>query len=566
MVSQRKAAIVFVLAAVIVVTARSHAQQAPPQIGQKTPQPSATPPTERPVDDVVRINTNLVQVDAVVTDKDGNQVTDLGASDFEILENGQARQADHCLYVSLVEKRSAGTTPVGPPPDQLTARDLQRTFVFIVANPLIVISLTISSPQGLKSRTITLAERTTFANQQAARLLQWFVDENMGTNDLAAISSTEIDLGVLASFTSDKHVLHAAAEQVRNGLRHQSVPPVLVYYQIDLGSASTTKHTYDLNPLIQQNLSVLEIAGRALAQVQTLPGRKFLILISRGMLYDPRLPGSHVVRTRMDQLITQANRAHVTFYTLSTTAIGNFGGSGSDGLSAAGLRGIEDIDSLVHLVTETGGRAIYNTNDIRVGFADILEENRGYYLLAYNPGAEATGRPHRIQVRVKRTGLRVRARAEAYAQEASGDRKTPTVADTFNTPLAVRDIKVSLNPTIAEGGADSKRIVTTTLAVGLSDVEARSKDRDRQVFALEMFVRIVGPDGRVVKENGETINFKMNAANLEATLRDGLVSQFEFEATGAGFYRISVGVRDTVSGRVGSATRFVEVPAARTRK
>lgn len=520
----------------------------------------------KPDDDVVRINTNLVQVDAVVTDKDGHHVTDLGANDFEILENGQVRQPDYCSYVSLVEQRPATGPATLPAPGQLTTADLRRTFVFVSADPVIVIAVSLFPRNApLKSWTINLQERPTrSAGREGAQLLRWFVDEKMGQNDLAAISSVEIDLGVLASFTTDKQVLHAAIKRLDEGWKDQSVPPVTIHYLIVEGSVN--RYTYVLDSLVQQNLSVIDNLSRALAQVQTLPGRKFLVLVSRGMLYDPLLPGSLIVRSRMDQLIARANRAHVTFYTLSPTEIGNYGGSGHNGLSASGLRGIEDIDSLVHLATETGGRAIYNTNDIRVGFADILEENRGYYLLAYNPGAEATGRPHRIQVRVKRAGLHVRARAEAYSQAAIDNRTTTTLADTFNTPLAVRDIKVALNPMFAERGADSKRMVTTTLAVGLADVEARSKDGDGQVFALELFVRIVGPDGRVVKENGETMNFKVNGPKLEKAVREGLVSQFEFEAAKPGFYRISVGVRDTVSGRVGSATRFVEVPAARAAK
>src|SRR5882724_4659413 len=71
-----------------------------------TPAPSPTP-LEASQDDVIRVRTNLVQVDAVVTDKDGHHVTDLSASDFEILENGQVRRADYCSYVSLVEQRPA---------------------------------------------------------------------------------------------------------------------------------------------------------------------------------------------------------------------------------------------------------------------------------------------------------------------------------------------------------------------------------------------------------------------------------------------------------------------------
>ena len=60
--------------------------------GQQTqpapsPAPQRTPPAADD-QDVVRITTNLVQVDAVVT-KDGKQVTDLSAEDFDLFEDGE---------------------------------------------------------------------------------------------------------------------------------------------------------------------------------------------------------------------------------------------------------------------------------------------------------------------------------------------------------------------------------------------------------------------------------------------------------------------------------------------
>ncbi|MEK6282631.1 MAG: hypothetical protein AABN95_19905 [Acidobacteriota bacterium] len=84
------------------------------------PAPSASPrssPTpESPdldYDDVVRITTNLIQLDVVVTDKDGNQVTDLSEKDFEVLENGrpqeatpQPREAEPQLLVEHSERHS----------------------------------------------------------------------------------------------------------------------------------------------------------------------------------------------------------------------------------------------------------------------------------------------------------------------------------------------------------------------------------------------------------------------------------------------------------------------------
>ncbi len=57
-----------------------------------------TPPTA--ADDVVRISTKLVQIDAVVTDKSGNPIKDLGAGDFEVLQDGKPQQIVSVSYVN----------------------------------------------------------------------------------------------------------------------------------------------------------------------------------------------------------------------------------------------------------------------------------------------------------------------------------------------------------------------------------------------------------------------------------------------------------------------------------
>ena len=68
----------------------------PSPLSEPAPSPVPTPPDKSLPDqkneddtDVVRITTNLMQVDATVTDRDGKQVTDLKAADFEIMENGR---------------------------------------------------------------------------------------------------------------------------------------------------------------------------------------------------------------------------------------------------------------------------------------------------------------------------------------------------------------------------------------------------------------------------------------------------------------------------------------------
>src|SRR5688572_29833457 len=81
----------------------------PPTAPQSATAPSQKPGTQPPDDtDVVRITTSLVQIDAVVT-KDGKQVTDLTAEDFEIFEDGRKQVITNFSYVSNVPASPADT-------------------------------------------------------------------------------------------------------------------------------------------------------------------------------------------------------------------------------------------------------------------------------------------------------------------------------------------------------------------------------------------------------------------------------------------------------------------------
>src|SRR5215207_3250046 len=91
------------LLAALLATAFARPQQ------QTTPaqQPAPGPEQADDDDEVVRITTNLVQVDAVVTDRDGRQVTNLRPEDFEIIENGRPRQVTNFSYVRVAQPTTA---------------------------------------------------------------------------------------------------------------------------------------------------------------------------------------------------------------------------------------------------------------------------------------------------------------------------------------------------------------------------------------------------------------------------------------------------------------------------
>jgi len=75
------------------ISALTNAQQSQPS--DKHPEPSPTPPASDY--EVLKTNTNLVQIDAVVTDKQGRHVADLAANDFEIVEGDRTIAPEYFL-------------------------------------------------------------------------------------------------------------------------------------------------------------------------------------------------------------------------------------------------------------------------------------------------------------------------------------------------------------------------------------------------------------------------------------------------------------------------------------
>src|SRR4051812_30240373 len=102
------------------------------------------PPTQKPEDvEVVRITTNLVQVDAVILDKNGNVVTDLKPEEVQIFEDNKQQKITNFLYSSSpssLERQSetVATTRTNEPaapvaaPKTLTRNDVRRSIAVVV--------------------------------------------------------------------------------------------------------------------------------------------------------------------------------------------------------------------------------------------------------------------------------------------------------------------------------------------------------------------------------------------------------------------------------------------------
>jgi hypothetical protein len=77
------------------------------------------------------------------------------------------------------------------------------------------------------------------------------------------------------------------------------------------------------------------------------------------------------------------------------------------------------MDTLRIMADETDGRAIVNSNDLDRGLRQIVRDTSAYYLLGYTSAVTTDGKFHKLNVRVKRPGLQVRARNGYVAMSAA---------------------------------------------------------------------------------------------------------------------------------------------------
>lgn len=177
---------------IFVVSAPVLAQQPQPQ-KPKPPVPNRQQQDpEEDQDSVVRISTNLVQLDAVVT-KDGKVVTDLTSADFVITDDGKPQSITHFSYVSNFAIENPVTKPATTNDSvilpAIVKRDETRRTIAIVVDDL---GISLDSIKSVKEQ------------------LKKFVDENLQPQDLVAIIRTGGEVGALQQFTTDRRVLHRA--------------------------------------------------------------------------------------------------------------------------------------------------------------------------------------------------------------------------------------------------------------------------------------------------------------------------------------------------------------------
>lgn len=321
-----------------------------------------------------RIDVNVVLLDVIVTDAQGNQILGLAKDDFVVKENGVEQPVESVDYFTnrkLLDQREANA------PFKVEQVREERYFIIFFDKP---------SDPGVLQDQLNLA-------RNAARD---FVRNEMKEGDRVAIAGHDVRLKVYSDFTADKKQLEKAINDASRFGKGLTAPSG------DASEASILRNIGS-DKLVKRTGTVYEALDALADAVRPIRGRKNLVLFSPGILEinEEDIRGGMIMnRSRhLDPAIQSLNAANVTVYPVQ-------------------LQRNVTLEPVFHqrleeFAAETGGQYFRFNTSFTPALDKIDDANAGYYLLSYrNRKARGESGFQKVEISVRnQPQLRVNSRA-----------------------------------------------------------------------------------------------------------------------------------------------------------
>ncbi len=541
--------------------------------------PAPTPEEDR---DVVKITTNLIQVDVTVTDSKGRIVTDLKPEEIEIYENKKKQEITNFSFINaetktverqLAEKAAPKNKPLVPqPPLKLRPEQVRRTLALVVDD------LTLS-----------------FESMSAViKTLKKFVDEQMQPNDLVAIVRTASGVGASQQFTSDKRQLRAVIDRIKwypggkagvtafaafsPGISKNIRPPSMIGKQPDEDVREAEDERQN-----RFQLGSISAINYILKGMRRIPGRKSLVLFSDGFGFQRDAGVNSDVVTSLRELADLANRSAVIISTLDARGLQPLELTAEDNVGEMSIQEVQTRlsgrrtelfvtqGSLDFLAKVTGGVSIKNRNDLTLGLERILYHQASYYLVGYQPD-EKTFDPAKLRfnwldVKVTRPGVRVSFRSgfvnrrDVNNEGFTGKPVTPKaqIFEALLSPFSAGEITVNLTPVFTDT-ENQGPYISSLIHVKASDLKFTDEPDGWKKSVFNIVVAAMGADGAVVDSVSREQIMRVKGPTYERLMRDGFVYTIPFPIKKPGPYQMRIVLRDAATAKIGSANQFIDVP------
>jgi VWFA-related protein len=491
---------------------------------------------------LIRVGVEEVRLDAVVLNKKGLQITDLGAGDFEIIQDGSPQKITSSVYINQhdpqpknqpdISHPSKATLPISTP--ALTRNAVQRTFVFVADN---------LSMDQFKILDLKMA-------------LRKFVENQMQPGDLVAIVPTAFGNASFQVFTSDKKHLLSMIHNIK-----WHVPPG--------------------TPQMPAFMAI----SFCIKALQDMPGRKFLILISK------HVKGPVEMEEAFNPLADAALRAGVVVHTLDIAGLGgidlfgNFGASVGMNCTPADINSgacfaarnvsiaarAAEKNSLIPipLSKKTGGLFLENSNFFvtKNGIGRVSEEIKGYYLLTYIPPVQTfkQGLPrayHKIQVKVKRPGAEVHSRDGFFGISQTVDKTAEnpgSLQEAISSPFRINNLNVNLYSGYTH---DSQKgyLLQSWMHLDAKDVSIVETKEGMNTVSMEAACLTSDIENVIQNSSSQRYQYFIKKEDLPRIKKQGFEFSIVTPIKEPGSYYVRAAVKDQQSGKIGSAYQFIEIP------
>jgi VWFA-related protein len=503
----------------------------------------------------LRTDIRVVEIDVTVHDSQGKPITDLRKSDFTIADDGKPREFTIFNFIRAISA-TASQPQTYPPPPVLP----RNTFTNVGQPP--------PSTQGHSTVILLDAINGWFENYALSRqgvigmLTKIPADEKIA---LYVISKGE-GLVILQDYTTDhdrlldaitKYIPHAMCPAPPNGYSAPVDP------SLPKGSlAPPTRSNSTEEDAVERMAALKALTGpppcvtpgpRGLDQRDTAaesvrlslstladklshqPGRKSVFWVTQGF---PALVLNGPTAPSWNKTISALNDANIAVSTLDT--------NGVDVGAPPRMWGPGAVAGEKWIAEGTGGKAYFYRNDLDGALAVGIADSRSSYVLGFYL-TEVDGKYHELKVRIDRPGTDLNYRQGYYAVDTpklDASQKKLDLSTALLSPVDSTAVGIEATLDVKPGTLNVRvRLDPETLSLEPGKISQAGK-------VEELFVEFNAAGLEVGRVSAIT-PFEIKPENRETYERRGIVMAQSIRLA-ADAVKLSIIVRDTASGRVGS--------------
>jgi VWFA-related protein len=502
---------------------------------------------------------DLVLVNVVVRDKNGEVVRGLTRDDFVVTEDGRpqtistfdfeeldVRPADMAAPSIPTVLGGIGRAPGAPAPAPATApvQDFH-------GRRLIVLLFDLSSMQPEEV-------------QRSLESARDYIERRLTPADTVAITSLATSLQVVQDFTTDRAALVAAIDRLGGveGLGFEETVDQTATSDAGFAADDTEFNVFNTDRRLE--------ALKSLADAMTgIDQKKSIVYFSSGMT-QTGLDNRVAIRSVIDRAV----RANVSIYAADMRGLqavvaggearqaSTRGQSAFTGVSTSSRfdQMAASQDALSTLAEDTGGRAFFDQNDFAGVFDRVVADTSAYYLLGFtSTNRDKDGRFRRIRVQVKRPDMKLEYRAGYYAardfaHSGRQDREQQLI-EQLVSDLSVTDLPVYASSAYFREKGNRYFVPVWLVVPGAQLQFASAGDKDKAT--LDIFGVLRDERQQPVGRIRDTINLSVAAS--EGVRQKNVQYQTDFDLP-PGAYRLKVVVRENRGGTMGTFETTLNVP------